>query len=131
VRPALSVFVIPTTKLPESVAFYRDGIGLELREEWTDMGRGALLAASEGCEIELIEVDAVVEPVEPCVTIGLKLEGGVDEVYERLVALGARTKARPRRRSWGMYGFGAFDPNDVPVNVYEPATLRTKPSLSS
>ena len=22
--------------------------------------------------------------------------------------------------AWGMYGFGAFDPNGVPVNVYEP-----------
>jgi catechol 2,3-dioxygenase-like lactoylglutathione lyase family enzyme len=121
VRPALSVFVVPTTKLAESIAFYQDGIGLELKEEWIDMGRGALLAASDGCEVELIEVEAVAEPVEPSVTIGFKLERGVDDVYQRLLALGARTKARPRMRSWGMYGFGTFDPSGVPVNIYEPA----------
>ena len=85
------------------------------------MGRGALLAASDGCQIELVEMEGVEPPSEPCVTLGLKLNHAVDDVFERLTALGARTKAPPRTRAWGMYGFGAFDPNGVPVNIYEPA----------
>jgi catechol 2,3-dioxygenase-like lactoylglutathione lyase family enzyme len=113
------VFVVPTTMLEESLGFYRDGIGLRVLEEWTDMGRGALLAASDQAHVELIEMDAVPESEEPRVALGLQI-AGVDAVYERLTALGARIKAPPRARAWGMYGFGAFDPNGVPVNVYEP-----------
>ena len=37
------------------------------------------------------------------------------------MAFGAKIKAPPRIRDWGMYGFGAFDPNGVPINIYEPA----------
>ena len=118
-RASLAVFVVPTTKLVDSIAFYGDGIGLELLEEWDDMGRGATLAAADQCEIELIEFELVEEPSEPCVTIGLKIEG-VDDIYRRVVALGATVKAPPRAMPWGMYGFGTFDPNGVPINLYEP-----------
>jgi catechol 2,3-dioxygenase-like lactoylglutathione lyase family enzyme len=114
------VFVVPTSMLEESLEFYRDGIGLRVLEEWADMGRGALLAASDLAQVELIELDAVPEPGEPRVALGLQITG-VDAVYERLTASGARIKAPPRVRAWGMYGFGAFDPNGVPVNIYEPS----------
>ena len=123
-RPTLAVFVVPTSRLSESLAFYRDGLGLELLEEWSDMGRGALLATSAGGQVELVEQADVVEVPEPRVALGLQVTG-VDRIYERLTALGARTKAPPRVRPWGMYGFGALDPNGVPVNVYEPVTGAT------
>ena len=119
--PNLAVFVVPTSKLAESLAFYRDGVGLELLEEWSDMGRGALLAASTGAQVELIEQEGVVDTPEPRVGLGLQVTG-VDLLYERLAAMGVRAKAPPRVRPWGMYGFGVLDPNGVPVNVYEPAT---------
>ncbi|HET6623125.1 MAG TPA: VOC family protein [Gaiellaceae bacterium] len=118
--PNLAVFVVPTSKLAESLAFYRDGVGLELLEEWSDMGRGALLAASTGAQVELVEQEDVVDIPEPRVGLGLQVTG-VDSVYERLAAMGIRAKAPPRVRPWGMYGFGVLDPNGVPVNVYEPA----------
>ena len=118
-RPTLAVFMVPTAKLAESIRFYAEGIGLEVVEEWSDPGRGALLAAADGAQVELVEFDAVGEHPEPAVTLGLQM-AGVDAVHERLSALGARIKAPPKLRSWGMYGFGAFDPNGVPVNVYEP-----------
>jgi catechol 2,3-dioxygenase-like lactoylglutathione lyase family enzyme len=120
-RPTLAVFVVPTSKLAESLAFYRDGVGLELLEEWSDMGRGALLAASDGAHVELVEQEEVADPPEPRVGLGLQVSG-VDLVYERVIAMGIRAKAAPRVRPWGMYGFGVLDPNGVPVNVYEPAT---------
>jgi catechol 2,3-dioxygenase-like lactoylglutathione lyase family enzyme len=119
-RPVLSVFVVPTTKLEESVQFYRDGLGLELLEEWTTMGRGALFAASDHSQVELVELDGVREVEEPRVGLGLQIRG-VDAVHERLLAMGASIKAPPRDRPWGMYGFGALDPNGVPVNIYEPS----------
>ena len=112
--------MVPTTNLADSVRFYRDLIGLQLLEEWDDMGRGALLEATVTAHIELVEMDHVPDVDEPRTTIGLKI-GGVDAAYERLVAAGVGVKAPPRRRDWGMYGFGTFDPNGVPVNVYEPA----------
>ena len=120
-RPTLAVFVVPTSRLSESLAFYRDGLGLELLEEWSDLGHGALLATSVGAQVELVEQEDVVDGPEPRVGLGLQVTG-VDRVYERLTAMGARTKDPPRVRPWGMYGFGALDPNGVPVNVYEPAT---------
>jgi catechol 2,3-dioxygenase-like lactoylglutathione lyase family enzyme len=119
-RADLVVIMVPTTRLEESVRFYRDAIGLRLIDEWSDMGHGALFEASDTAQIELVQVDAVADVDEPRTTIGLKIVG-VDDVYARLVALGAKTKAPPRLRAWGMYGFGAFDPNGVPVNIYEPA----------
>jgi catechol 2,3-dioxygenase-like lactoylglutathione lyase family enzyme len=119
-RPTLAVFVVSTSKLAESLAFYREGVGLELLEEWSDLGRGALLAASAGAQVELVEQEGVVDTPEPRVALGLQVTG-VDLVYERLTAMGVRAKAPPRVRPWGMYGFGVLDPNGVPVNVYEPA----------
>ena len=122
-RSDVFVFVVPTTKLEESLRFYRDGLGLELLEEWSDMGRGALLAASGDAQVELIEMADVPVTPEPRVALGLQITG-VDGVYARLISAGAEVKAPPRERSWGMYGFGALDPNGVPINVYEPTAGR-------
>ncbi len=114
--------MVPTTDLAASIHFYRDGLGLELIEEWDDMGRGAILRGSRASEVELIEVESVVDPAEPRTALGLQVgPEDVDAIYGRLEASGARLKAPPRVRSWGMRGFGAFDPSGVPVNIYAPA----------
>jgi len=114
--------MIPTMRLDESVRFYRDVIGLRLVEEWSDMGRGALFEASTTAQIELVEMEAVPNVDEPRTTVGLRITSA-DAVYERALAAGAKIKAPPRTRDWGMYGFGMFDPNGVPVNIYEPANV--------
>jgi predicted enzyme related to lactoylglutathione lyase len=119
-RADLVVVMVPTTRLEESIRFYRDAIGLRLVEQWSDMGRGAVFEASDTTHVELVEMETVPDANEPRTTIGLKITG-VDEVHARLERFGARIKAPPRARAWGMYGFGAFDPNGVPINVYEPA----------
>jgi catechol 2,3-dioxygenase-like lactoylglutathione lyase family enzyme len=118
-EPDLVVIVVPTTRLAESVRFYGDVLGLRLLEEWSEMGRGALFQASNGAQIELVEMEDVPAAKEPRTTIGLKIVG-VDEVHARLAASGAEIKAPPRTREWGMYGFGTYDPNGVPLNIYEP-----------
>jgi catechol 2,3-dioxygenase-like lactoylglutathione lyase family enzyme len=113
--------VVPTTDLAASIRFYRDGLGLELTEEWDGMGRGAILQASTAAEVELIEVEELANPSEPRTALGLEVgEGDVDVIYGRLERAGARLKAPPRVRAWGMRGFGAFDPSGVPVNIYAP-----------
>ena len=77
---------------------------------------------SAASEVELIEVDELADPPEPRTTLGLQVaEDDVDAIYGRLEAAGARLKAPPRVRAWGMRGFGAFDPSGVPVNIYAPA----------
>ena len=90
-------------------------------EEWSALGGGALLGASTGAQVELVELEDVADVPEPRVGLGLQVTG-VDLVYERLTAMGVAAKAPPRARPWGMYGFGVLDPNGVPVNVYEPVT---------
>ncbi|CAN5685502.1 hypothetical protein BH18ACT13_BH18ACT13_09450 [soil metagenome] len=122
-RPAKAVFVVPTTELAASIRFYRDGLGLELTEEWSNMGRGAIFRASAAAEVELIEVEELADPPEPRTTLGLQVgEDEVDAIYGRLEQAGARLKAPPRAREWGKRGFGAFDPSGVPVNVYAPTS---------
>jgi uncharacterized glyoxalase superfamily protein PhnB len=122
-RATRFVFVVPTTQLAESIRFYREGIGLELLEEWSDMGRGALFRASDDARVELFEMNEARHAPEPRVALGLQVEE-TDAVFARLTRLGVTTKAPPRVRPWGMYGFGVLDPNGVPINVYEPAEGR-------
>ena len=120
-RPRKSVFVLPTDDLAAVLPFYRDGLGLEVVEEWTELGRGALLRVSEHTELELIELDGVQRPPEPRMGMGLELDDAlVDEIHDRLVRLGFRVKGAPERRPWGKRGFGSLDPDGVPVNVYGP-----------
>ena len=113
---------MPTTDLAASVGFYREGLGLELVEEWSDLGRGSILRLTADSEVELIEVEELADPPEPRTTVGLQVrEDEVDTIYQRLEAAGVRLKAPPRVRQWGMRRFGAFDPSGIPVNVYAPA----------
>ncbi|MEP7225086.1 MAG: VOC family protein [Actinomycetota bacterium] len=118
--------MVPTTDLTASIGFYRDGLGLELTEQWSDMGRGAIFRASTAAEVELIEVDELSDPPpESRPALGLQVgEDAVDAIYGRLVAAGARIKTPPRVRPWGMRGFGSFDPSGVPVNIYAPVSAR-------
>jgi catechol 2,3-dioxygenase-like lactoylglutathione lyase family enzyme len=120
-QPYRSVFVIPTDDLAASLAFYRDGLGIVVVEEWDELGRGALLRLGAETDLELIELAGVQRPPEPRMGIGLEVEDHlVDEIYERLVAQGYRVKGPPVVRAWGKRGFGALGPNGEPINVYSP-----------
>ncbi len=121
-RPALCVFVVPTRELVASVRFYREGLGLDLLEEWSDHGRGALFALSEHAQVELVELADVETVAEPRSGLGLQLAiGMVDVAYTRLLKQKFQAKAPPRVRPWGMRGFSVLDPNGIPINIYEPA----------
>ena len=92
-EPDHSVFVIPTRDLAASMSFYRDGLGLEVLEEWSEMGRGALLRLAVNVEVELLELEGLQPQAEPRIGIGPEIaDERVDEVYERLVELGFEVK---------------------------------------
>lgn len=118
-RTSVIVFVVPTNDLAASLRFYRDALGLEVLDEWQDMGEGALLALTPDVHVELLALADVPARVEPTTGIGLEVDDA-DAVYERLLDHGYSAKAPPRDRAWGKRGFGTNDPNGIPINVYHP-----------
>ncbi|MFL5965806.1 MAG: VOC family protein [Gaiellaceae bacterium] len=115
--PSEIAFVIHTERFAESVAFYRDALGLDLVEEWHEGGHGAVLRLSGSALLELIELAAA--SGHGAVALGLEVDD-VDACYDRLVGAGAQVKAPPVD-AFGKRGFGTTDPNGVPVNIYTTA----------
>ena len=110
------VFVIMTDRFDESVAFYRDGLGLELLEEWTEHGHGAVLSAGGHARVELIDTEVSDKP-SATTFMGIQVDD-VEAVHGRLVSIGASVRGEPIAKQWGGRGFVAFDPNGVAVNLY-------------
>jgi catechol 2,3-dioxygenase-like lactoylglutathione lyase family enzyme len=110
-------FVVHTERFDESIAFYRDALGLEVVEEWYEGGHGAVIRLTERAVLELIELESAA--AHGSVAVGLEVDD-VDAVYARLAERGVPTKAPPVD-AFGKRGFGTTDPNGVPVNVYTTA----------
>ena len=106
--------VIRTERFTETLAFYRQALGLEMSEEWHEGGHGAVLRLSAGVDLEIIDLEA--PGAYGGVAVGLEVDDA-DAWYDRLVAHGATPKAPPVN-AFGKRGFGVRDPNGVPVNVY-------------
>ena len=110
------VFVVMTNRFDASVRFYRDGLGLELVEEWTEHGHGAVLSAGGHARVELIDADPSDGPTR-MTFLGMQV-GDIDGTHARLAAIGAELRSEPTAKPWGGRGFVAFDPNGVAVNLY-------------
>ena len=117
--PSTVVFVVPTNDLAETLRFYREGLGLEVIDEWDEMGKGALLELAPNVHVEVLALDDVPARTEPTTGLGLEV-ADADVAYARLLENGYTAKAPPRDRAWGKRGFGTRDPNGVPINVYHP-----------
>ena len=111
------VVVITTAAFDASLAFYRDVIGLEVVEEWTDAGHGAVLSAGGPARVELIDLPDSARVATESLFIGLKVSA-IDPAYERAVAGGHEIVRVPADRPWGGRGFVVRDPNGVAVNIY-------------
>ena len=83
------VFVVSTGHFDASLAFYRDVIGLDLVEEWSEYGHGAVLSAGGSARVELIELE-VTDGTLPrhAPFLGLQVTD-IDEVHGRAAAAGA------------------------------------------
>jgi catechol 2,3-dioxygenase-like lactoylglutathione lyase family enzyme len=112
------VFVVSTAHYDASLEFYRDVIGLELVEEWTEFGHGAVLSAGGAARVELIELEVPDDPLpRHAPFLGLKVTD-VDPIHERAVAANAPILSALQERPWGGRGFAVQDPNGIGVNVY-------------
>ena len=112
------VFVVSTGHYDASLAFYRDVIGLDVVEEWTEFGHGAVLSAGGAARVELIELEVPDDPLpRHAPFLGLKVTD-VDPIHERAVAANAPILSPLQERPWGGRGFAVQDPNGIGVNVY-------------
>ena len=117
--PAVDQFVvvITTGAFDASLAFYRDVIGLEVVEEWTDAGHGAVLSAGGPARVELIDLPERARVDTESLFIGLQV-GAIESLYERATAAGHEIIREPADRPWGGRGFVVRDPNGVALNIY-------------
>ena len=117
--PAVDQFVvvITTGAFDASLVFYRDVIGLEVVEEWTDAGHGAVLSAGGPARVELIDLPERARIDTESLFIGLQV-GAIDGLYERAKVAGHEIIREPAERPWGGRGFVVRDPNGVALNIY-------------
>ena len=112
------VFVITSRSYAASFAFYANVIGLELIEEWSEQGHGAVFSAGGPARVEIIDVpDAPGVASSDATFIGLQVTD-IDPVHARAIAGRHEIVRAPAERPWGGRGFVVRDPNGVAVNVY-------------
>ena len=112
------VVVITSAAFDASLALYRDVIGLEVVEEWTDAGHGAILSAGGPARVELIDLPERALRVETeSLFIGLQVPA-IEDLYDRAKAAGHEIVREPADRTWGGRGFVVRDPNGVATNIY-------------
>ena len=117
VRPSISSLWSSRRVRSTPLAFYRDVIGLEVVEEWTDAGHGAVLSAGGPARVELIDLPGRARIDTESLFIA-PLVGEIDGLYERATAAGHQIIREPADRPWGGRGFVVRDPNGVAVNIY-------------
>lgn len=108
-----------------SLAFYRDGLGLDVIESW-DRGRddrGTLLRAGRGV-IEVLARPASPPPdtawdYRPPAGVTLVLEvADVDARHERLVAAGVAVAEGPTDQPWGHRSVVVEDPDGLRLYLF-------------
>lgn len=107
---------ITTPRLAETIAFYRDLLGLVPVEQWDDPGDKGCILAIPGRDEALLEIYD--EP--QCALDGISLQFRTDDVDAFRAELGDRTQFRgPVHRPWGSRYLYLTDPNGIAVIVYE------------
>lgn len=111
------VVVITTGAFEATLAFYRDVVGMEVIEEWTEAGHGAVLSAGGCSRLELIDLPERGPITGESLFIGLQVHE-IDGLYERAEGAGCEIVRPPAERPWGGRGFVVRDPSGVAVNIY-------------
>jgi len=119
-------YILATGKYDATVEFYRDGLGLSVKETWDNgtSDRGTTFKAASGI-IEVIATPLFTDPAAEILTpgspkgttVGIEVDD-IDKWYERIMA-----KALPIQKGlsdlpWGHRGFSITDPNDLAVYIF-------------
>lgn len=107
------------------VAFYRDGLGLDPGDIWTDGGRGQMLRAGRGT-LEIFDRDyaAHVDQLE----VGERVSGQIRFAFEvpdveaavtRAIDYGATLVAAPTVTPWGDRNARVRSPEGLQVTLYQ------------
>ncbi|MEE8187099.1 MAG: VOC family protein [Nitrososphaerales archaeon] len=119
-------FIIITEKYEETVAFYRDGLGLTVKETWEKgaSNRATLFEASSGI-IEVVATPLFSDPAGELLTAGLPrgttigIEvGDVGVWYEKIRAKHLHLRKGLSDLPWGHRGFSISDPNEMAVYIF-------------
>ncbi len=110
----------------ESVAFYRDTLGLVHSGGWDRPdGRGALLAVTgTNAVIEIYGAPNgdIYDGPRPSTAINLAIRLGsiseVDARYSQLAAAGVADSGPPQDRPWGHRSFIVRDPDSIHIHFY-------------
>jgi hypothetical protein len=107
-----------TDKFDETLAWWRDGVGLELLEHWDrDTGRGAILAMAPGIVVEFMAAPRGTEPWSPPARDAFSLAIPTSDPKKRMAELrdnGLKIDKPMMDRPWAEQ-FSTRDPNDVEV----------------
>ena len=122
--------ILAVTDVEASIAFYRDGLGLEVEAVYDDPPYATLLSA--GARLSLAEQGhespdrpgvLMVPPAEPTrlpVVVVLEVDD-CQAAYEQLVAAGVEFLAAPYSPPWGGSRCFAVDPDGYLVELEQPA----------
>jgi predicted enzyme related to lactoylglutathione lyase len=111
-------FYFFTAKYAETVAFYRDVLGLRIERSWdhSDQLRGTVFASPNGTGfIEVEQGEAL-----PRIRGGFYIEvDDIDGWYERVKAAGAPIGKRLGATGYGHRNFKAIDPSGIEVGFFQ------------
>ena len=120
----LQVSIVRHTKNYESmVKFYRDGLGMQITEEWNEPdNRGTLLAfggkaGSTVIEIINLENEAVPGLKPPNVVLSIEVENA-DSLHDKLIERGISIARGLEDVPWGHRSFGIDDPDGFRIWFY-------------
>jgi uncharacterized glyoxalase superfamily protein PhnB len=121
---ALQVSIVRHTKNYEAMLeFYRDGLGLQITEEWDEPDdRGTLLAFDGKAGSTVIEVidleDEAVPGVKPInVALSIQVEDA-DSLHDELIKRGISIARGLEDAPWGHRSFGIDDPDGFRIWFY-------------
>jgi catechol 2,3-dioxygenase-like lactoylglutathione lyase family enzyme len=112
----LSARVMIRTLDPDvTVRFYRDLLGLPVKEEWET---GAILGGAD-FEVAVVKQDGAPRQVDGAVSFGLRTEQ-LDRVYARLIEH-HRDVEPIIEKPWGVRQFVVHAPNGMTIFIFEQA----------
>ena len=118
--------VLTTADFDRAVAFYRDGLGLDPGDLWTEGGNGQVLWAGKAA-IEIFDLDYArsVDEIE----VGERVSGQIRFVFQvvdvhaavkRALQYGAKLVHEPCITPWNDLNARLVSPEGLQITLYEP-----------